>query len=145
MGLGEWQHGGISTLADNATLYYNGVAVTAGQVITSYTPALLRVDPNFEGSGTVTFRFTFQDAAGQSGPDAGDGDLTFNGVSLSGTVFDDANGLTDSTVNGNGTNVNGLLYANLVDASGKVLASVAVASDGPTVSPTSRAAVTRCR
>jgi len=38
---------------------------------------------------------------------------------LSGTVFDDANGLTESMVNGNGTNVNGLLYANLVDASGR--------------------------
>ena len=120
----------ISTLPDNATLYYNGVAVTAGQVITSYTPALLKLDPNFEGSGTVTFTFAFKDTAGQADPTTATATLTFNGVSLSGTVFDDANGLTDSTVNGNGTNVNGLLYANLVDASGKVLASVAVSGDG---------------
>jgi len=72
--LGSGKHGVISTLADDATLYYNDVAVTAGQVITSYTPALLKVDPNFEGSGTVTFTFAFKDAAG-SGPTPGDGDF----------------------------------------------------------------------
>jgi hypothetical protein len=51
-------------------------------------------------------------------------------LSITGTVFNDGNGLTDSTVNGIGTNVGGL-NAVLVDAAtGNVLAVVPVAIDG---------------
>ncbi|MBK7039281.1 MAG: tandem-95 repeat protein [Bacteroidetes bacterium] len=51
-------------------------------------------------------------------------------LSIAGTVFNDGNGLTDSTVNGIGTNVGGL-NAVLVDAAtGNVLAVVPVAIDG---------------
>ena len=53
----------------------------------------------------------------------------FAAVGLSGTVFNDVNGLTDSTVNGTGTNAGGL-FANLVDANGFVVSSVAVAANG---------------
>ena len=120
----------IETLSDNATIYYDGGAVTSVQTITSYDPAKLTVDPNFEGGGTVTFTFAFKDAAGEADPTPATVTLTFNGVSLGGTVFDDANGLTDSTVNGTGVNLDGLLHANLVSAGGTVLASVAVAGDG---------------
>jgi hypothetical protein len=53
-------------------------------------------------------------------------------VNLSGNVFHDANGLTDNKVNGTGTGVPGgtQLYANLLNAGGNVLASVAVSSGG---------------
>jgi hypothetical protein len=51
-------------------------------------------------------------------------------VAISGNVFDDLDGLTNSTVDGTGTNVGGVLYVNLVDSSGNVVASVAVGSDG---------------
>jgi hypothetical protein len=53
----------------------------------------------------------------------------FATVALSGTVFNDTNGLTDSTVNGTGTNAGGL-FANLLDSNGFVVASVAVAANG---------------
>ena len=51
-------------------------------------------------------------------------------ATLSGTVFDDANGLTDGTINGAGSNAGGTLYAYLVDNGGHVAASSTVAADG---------------
>ncbi len=54
----------------------------------------------------------------------------FNTSSLSGTVLNDTNGLTDSTVNGTGTNAGGTLFANLLNSSGVVISSVAVAANG---------------
>jgi hypothetical protein len=48
---------------------------------------------------------------------------------ISGNVFDDANGLTDSIINGTGTNADGL-NAILVNSSGKVVATVVVANNG---------------
>jgi uncharacterized repeat protein (TIGR01451 family) len=50
-------------------------------------------------------------------------------VTVSGTVFKDANGLTDSFVNGAGTSAGGL-SANLVDANNKVVETSLVAADG---------------
>ena len=51
-------------------------------------------------------------------------------LSVSGTVFSDANGLTDNTVNGTGTNSGGALYMNLVNSLNQVVASKAVAANG---------------
>ena len=55
----------IETLPVNGILYYNGIAVTAGQVISNYNPALLTLDPD---NGTLMASFTFNeiDAAGIS-------------------------------------------------------------------------------
>ncbi len=50
-------------------------------------------------------------------------------VTVSGTVFNDTNGLSDSIVNGTGTNAGGL-NAILVDSAGNVIASTAVAANG---------------
>jgi uncharacterized repeat protein (TIGR01451 family) len=50
-------------------------------------------------------------------------------VTISGTVLNDQNGLTDNLINGTGTNADGL-FANLVDTSGKVVASMPVAANG---------------
>jgi protocatechuate 3,4-dioxygenase beta subunit len=119
----------ISTLPGNGTLYYNGLAVTVGQVIANYNPAWLSFAPNYDGAGTSTFTFVIEDAAGEPSLVPATVTLTFTGLTLGGSVFDDTNGLTDGLVNGTGTNINGGLYANLL-ASGNVLASVPVAVDG---------------
>jgi hypothetical protein len=58
----------IVTLPTNATLYYNGVAITAtGFVINNYDPALLKVDP-VDGAVTVSFTYSAIDNAGKEGP-----------------------------------------------------------------------------
>jgi hypothetical protein len=51
-------------------------------------------------------------------------------VTVSGTVFGDANGTTDNIINGTGTNAGGTLNANLVDVNGKVVATTAVTAGG---------------
>ncbi|MCU0325203.1 MAG: choice-of-anchor A family protein, partial [Spirosomaceae bacterium] len=53
----------IKTLPTNGILYYNNVAVVVGQVINSYNPTLLTVDPN-DGALTVTFTYAARDNAG---------------------------------------------------------------------------------
>ncbi|MBB6240512.1 putative repeat protein (TIGR01451 family), partial [Pedobacter sp. AK013] len=55
----------ILTLPGGATLYYNGAAVTAGQVISNYNPSLLQLDPD---AGTYAMSFTYNeiDAAGSA-------------------------------------------------------------------------------
>jgi parallel beta-helix repeat protein len=50
-------------------------------------------------------------------------------VTVSGTVFNDSDGLTDNLIDGTGDNAGGL-FANLVDTNGKVVASTAVAANG---------------
>lgn len=49
---------------------------------------------------------------------------------ISGNVFHDTNGLTDNTVNGTGTNVNGTLFVNLLNGGGLVIATTTVNADG---------------
>ncbi|RYD21774.1 MAG: hypothetical protein EOP88_10225 [Verrucomicrobiaceae bacterium] len=117
----------IVTLPSNGTLYYNGVAVTLGQTISSYNSALLRVDPN-DGAITVTFTYSSVDLAGKTSS-AATATMPFTTISVSGTVFNDANGLVDSTVNGTGTHVGGTLYANLM-AGGNVSQVQAVQANG---------------
>jgi uncharacterized repeat protein (TIGR01451 family) len=57
----------IVALPSNGTLYYNGIAVNAGQTIVNYDPSLFTVDPN-DGSITITFNYTAIDAANQANP-----------------------------------------------------------------------------
>lgn len=51
-------------------------------------------------------------------------------ISIAGNVFDDGDGLTNNIVDGTGTNLTGVLYVNLVDNTGVVVATAAVLSDG---------------
>ncbi len=117
----------IKTLPTHGTLYYNGTGVTLGQVITSYSPSLLTVDPS-DGSITVTFTYSVTDAAGRESSPA-TVTMPFTAIDLAGNVYADANGLTDGTVNGTATNAGDTLYANLVSG-GNVAQVVAVAGDG---------------
>ncbi|MBD2507075.1 hypothetical protein H6G91_07310 [Nostoc muscorum FACHB-395] len=58
----------IVSLPTNGTLYYNGVAVTANQIITNYDPTKLTVDPNIDGAITITFTVAAVDKAGKEDP-----------------------------------------------------------------------------
>ena len=121
----------IATLPNAATqgiLYYNGSAVTAGQTIPNFDPALLTVDP-VDGSVTADFTYATIDAAGVQS-NLATVTMPFAALSLSGNVLHDADGLTNGNVDGVGTNVSGVLYATLLDSSGNVVASVPVAADG---------------
>ncbi|XZF16551.1 DUF6923 family protein [Chitinophagaceae bacterium MMS25-I14] len=118
----------INTLPASGTLYYNGVAVTAGQQINNYDPTKLTYDPP-AGGGTYTFTYSEVDAALKSSAPA-TVSMTFNTISVSGNVYDDQNGLTDNTVNGSGTNGGGLNAVLIDNATGKVAATTTVAANG---------------
>ncbi len=119
----------IKTLPTNATLYYNGIAVTAGQVIPNFDNTLLTVDP-IDGNQIVVFDYSTTDADGVES-DPATVTMPFTGLTISGNVFNDGNG--DDNVNGtaisspDGTQ----LYATLLaDDNTTVLATVAIESNG---------------
>ncbi|MGG9963428.1 T9SS type A sorting domain-containing protein [Ferruginibacter sp. SUN106] len=58
----------ITSLPANATMYYNGIAVTAGQQITGFNPALVSFGGITNGSTSVVFNYAFIDAAGKQDP-----------------------------------------------------------------------------
>ncbi|ADV45591.1 conserved repeat domain protein [Nitratifractor salsuginis DSM 16511] len=120
----------IRDLPSNATLYYNGQPVTAGQVITNYDPSKLTVDP-IDGDQTVVFHYTTTDAVGVES-DPATVTLSFNGLGLSGTLYDDGNGNTNNKVDGTPiSKPDGQpLYVNLIREDGKVIASKLLADDG---------------
>lgn len=117
----------IKTLPTNGTLYYNGVLVTAGQVITNYDPTKLTLDPN-AGAISVSFTYAFIDAAGKEDPTPATVTMPFNtpAAAISGVVYVDASGMTGG-VDGTAY-TGGNLYANLLDASGNVIKSVPVST-----------------
>ncbi|WP_298916374.1 hypothetical protein [uncultured Nostoc sp.] len=120
----------IVTLPTNGTLTYNNVAVTAGQVISSYNPTLLKLDPQ-DGAITVSFTYAAIDAAGKEDPTPATVSMPFTAaaVTLSGTVFDDIDG--SKLLNGTETGTNaGGINAVLVDSTNKVVATTAVAANG---------------
>ncbi|MGJ8642903.1 MAG: SdrD B-like domain-containing protein [Luteolibacter sp.] len=118
----------IKTLPTDGTLYYNNIAVTADQSIPNFDSSLLTVDP-IDGSPTVSFTYSVVDAAAQESSPA-TVSMPFTSVSLSGNVFDDANGLLGTPVNTvDGTAYAGpTLYANLI--SGGNVAQVATVTAG---------------
>jgi hypothetical protein len=58
----------ITSLPANATMFYNGVAVTLNQNITGFDPSLLSFTGITLGSSTVVFGYAFLDAASQQDP-----------------------------------------------------------------------------
>jgi len=119
----------IETIPDNATLYYDGTAITtANQVISDFDNSKLTVDPD-AGDLNVTFTYTAIDAAGVKSETA-TVQMPFRGLSIGGHLFDDGDG--DADVDGttiskpDGTQ----LYAVLLNSSGSVVASKAIAIDG---------------
>lgn len=124
----------IKSLPTNGMLYYNGSPVTLNQVITSYDPTKLTVDPN-DGAVTVVFTYAAVDTAGKEDPTPATVTMPFGTLTISGTVWRDKNGSAAGTFNNIftagevGTNAGGL-YANLIGGDGKVIKSVPVNTDG---------------
>ena len=104
-------------------------------MINNYNPALLTVDPN-NGAVSVSFTYSEVDAAGQISA-AATVTMPFTTLSVSGNVFDDANGLNptpNNTVDGIGTNAGGLT-AILINGSGNVVSNATVNADGTYIFP----------
>ncbi len=99
--------------ATGGTLYYAGQAVSTTVVITNFDPTKVTLDPTATQATSVQFTYTVRDNAGTASdpttsPSVVTAPFTAPVLSISGTVFDDGNGLTDNTVNGsvlNGTAV----------------------------------------
>ena len=138
----------IVTLPDPATgvLYYNGVAVTVGQIIPTYDPTKLKFDP-VDGSVTMSFTYAAIDAAGKEDPTPATATITFNAtpVNITGKVWNDKDNSAGTTNKGTTISSGGdvgtdavfgttqtKVNAVLVDATTGValLASVPVAADG---------------
>lgn len=120
----------ITTLPSNGILYYNNVAVTVNQTITSYDPTKLTFDPNFTGAGSSTFTFQTINSSNLTSLNFGTIKMDFTSLSVSGKVFDDANA---GSIDGTGINNPGgssPLYAYLLDGSSNVLFKQTVANDG---------------
>ncbi len=141
----ELQTSGVTASKLSGSTEFN---VTANKILNSattlsYTTGSGAASGSVKVAGTNITTLTFKvyvrgDGNGTAWANANinAGDVFVIGVSMnkpvtvSGNVYNDVNGLTDGIVNGTGTNVGGTLYANLVDASNKVVSSVAVGSGG---------------
>lgn len=94
----------IITLPANATLYYNNVAVIAGQVIPNFDDTKLEVDPNFDGaSDLVYFYYGWKDRAGFSSNSVTRNFalVLYKQISVVFTVHADGDALLDGQIDGN--------------------------------------------
>lgn len=109
----------FTNLADINTAYPNGIPTNASGVPT----VDVGIDP-IDGVANVTLLIAAVDNAGAQDPTPGSITVPFT-ISVSGNVWNDANGSASKEEAEPFTNAGGL-YANLVSASGTVTASVAV-------------------
>jgi hypothetical protein len=118
----------IKTLATNGTLYYNGVAVTEGQVINNYDATLLSVDP-ISGEPTVEFTYSTTDRVGVESTIA-KVTYPFTGISISGNLFADGSG--DNTINGTKIDKPSgeTIYVMLLDNKDNLIASTSIDKSG---------------
>lgn len=118
----------IKTLPTNGKLYYNNVLVTVGQIIPNFNSTLLKVDPDFNGVGTIIFTYVWKDGAGFEDLSPATVTMPFTGLNISGTVFHDKNGVTDNDVNGipKGVFAGQKLYAYLINSTNEIIDSVHV-------------------
>jgi SdrD B-like domain/GEVED domain/F5/8 type C domain/Secretion system C-terminal sorting domain len=131
----------ITNFPSNATsITVDGVNYTAATFpvggITVPTSAngtptqVITIDP-IDGVTSVVIPYKTVDDAGLPSAVAGSVTVPFvTQINIAGNVFNDANGITDATVNGTGTNVTGLLFANLVSSTATIVQSVPVNADG---------------
>ncbi len=105
----------------------NGLVITADS--TGKPTQTISVDPAFTGAGTVAIEFKAFDAAGIASANAGTATVRF-AASISGTVFNDVNGLSDTLVNGTGTNAGGLKAVLVNNTNNTVVAGTPVAANG---------------
>jgi Secretion system C-terminal sorting domain len=141
-----------NTITINGTTYINGgtcpPATTCtpwpgGGVTVPYTNGTgpsqaISIDP-VEGNVDVVVPFVSVDNAGREDPTPGSVTVPFRTITLAGTVWNDFDGnlaqngteqVINGTNSGGGLLAGAVLYANLVDAGGNVIASVPVQSNG---------------
>jgi uncharacterized repeat protein (TIGR01451 family) len=148
----------IVTLPTNATLTYNNLAVTAGQVISNYDPTLLKLDPTDDGPTTVSFTYAAVDAAGQADATPATVTMPFTGApklllvkritainggtagrDLNGTAIDftqfvnDSNTTDDNHVNWPGSYLTGAIDGGIIKNNDEVEYTIYFLSSGTSV------------
>ncbi|MDP2101322.1 MAG: SdrD B-like domain-containing protein [Methylotenera sp.] len=120
-----------TSITINGVSYTSGTFPVGGVTVTVAQLAGMLLDP-VDGLITASIPYVAIDAAGKVSAAAGAVNLPFAGVSVSGSVYNDTNGLTDNLVNdGTGTNAgSGTLTAYLIDGSNTIVASSLIAVNG---------------
>ncbi|MSQ78473.1 MAG: DUF11 domain-containing protein [Flavobacteriaceae bacterium] len=110
-----------TTFSINGTSYTSGTFPGAGVTVSSISSVTL--DP-VDGALTAVIPFNVIDNAGQSGLSTANVNVPLQLLSVSGTLFNDANGLVDATVSGTAIDQasSTTIYAYLVNGSGDVVA-----------------------
>ena len=133
-----------TSITVNGTLYNSGNFPVAGIIIPTNTAGQplwdISVDPLSDGAVTSVISYYVIDNSGSISTNPGSVTIPFTGLSVSGNVFNDVNGLSNGIVDG--TNLGVTVYMNLVSTLNQVIKSVAVTagtysfseSDGLTVS-----------
>lgn len=128
----------IMTMPTNVTsitvdgITYNTIPLGGLNITTNATGQPLfniSIDP-VDGAVTSVLSYFVIDNEGLSSLAAESVTIPFTGLSVTGTVYNDLNGLLDNIVNGIGTNAGGTIFMNLVNTLNQVVASKAVAADG---------------
>lgn len=128
--LGSGKSFKINTLPTNGTLYYNGSAVSVGQIITNYNPTLLKIDPTSTGIDLITFTYSSIDAGGKEDLTPATASLQVYIYTISGNVYDDANGGAITTTVPMNSIDGQQLYAYLVNTSGNIVEKKAIDAAG---------------
>jgi gliding motility-associated-like protein len=128
----------ITNMPSNATsitvdgVKYNSIPFGGILITTNATGQPLfniSVDP-IDGAVTSIVFYRVVDNEGAISTNTGTVTIPFNGLSVTGTIFNDVDGLSDNIVNGTPTNAAGMLFMNLVNTLNQVVASKAVAANG---------------
>ena len=132
-----YTNGGTCPPATSCTVW-PGAGVTVPYTNGTGPTQAISVDP-VEGNVDVIIPFAAIDNAGKEDATPGSVTVPFRTITLSGTVWNDANGnliqngaeaVVNGTNTGGGVVTGAVLYANLIDAGGNVIATAPVASDG---------------
>jgi hypothetical protein len=126
----------ITTITINGIQYTSMTWPSGGVVVptnsTGQPIQVITFDP-LDSVSSVIIPYYVYDNAGVLSDMPGNVELPLTTISLTGNVFNDANGLNDiggGIVNGSGTNITNSLFAILVNASGNVVANSDVSSTG---------------
>ena len=121
----------IGTFGAGTLVYYNGSPVTPGTIITGFDPSKLTIYAS-DDVATASFNYSVVDQSGAVSATPGTFSIDIQKYTVSGSVVNDGNGVSDNAVSGAALNNAGgsPLYAYLTDQSGNIVASQPVGSDG---------------
>ena len=123
-----------TTIVINGTSYTNATFPGAGVIVptdASGNPAqTITIDPSFSGSGNVVISFVARDAANVESSNTGNANISFSGLQIDGTVFNDINGLSDNTVNNSAYTAGGLNAVLINTTTNTVVATTTVSATG---------------